>query len=147
MSASTPPIDKALIREQLHALGFGTDTRDGELIAVIGDLTHWFRVDTPGNRLTVTTAHPRVLRGRAATLAGELLATALNTLPGPGEVTFLPDVGILTVNFGFASCHPVPVEELDEFLLETLSTAVIVVERISTEIDALIERVEGVTGR
>ena len=147
MSASTPPIEKALIRARLHALGFDTDTRDGELIAVIGDLTHWFRVDTPGSRLTVTTAHPRVLRGRAEALAGELLATALNALPGPGEVTFLPDVGILTVNFEFVSGHPVPVGELDEFILETLSTAVIVVERISTEIEVLIQCVEGVAGR
>ncbi|MCK7660941.1 hypothetical protein JIM95_005985 [Corynebacterium sp. CCM 8835] len=146
MSTSTPAMDMRFIRERLHALGFGTGTRDGELIVIVGDLTYWFRMDGPGSRLTVTTAHPRVLRGRTETLAGEMLATALNTIPGPGEVSFLPDVGILAVTFDLPVREPVTAVELDEFIMETLSIGVVVAERISAELQPLIRRVGDLTG-
>ena len=146
MSETTQPIDMGRILDRLHALGFGTGTRDGELVVIVGELTYWFRGNESGDRLTVTTAHPRVLRGRTETLAGELLAGALNALPGPGEVSLLPDVGILTVTFGLPIRESVPVADLDEFILETLSTGVVVVERISAELEPLIGRVGEATG-
>ncbi|MBI8990039.1 hypothetical protein [Corynebacterium meridianum] len=141
-----PSIDIGLILDRLHALGLATGTRDGELVVDVGELTYWFRVDTPENRVVVTTAHPRILRGRVETLAGELLAGALNTIPGSGEVSLLPDVGILAVTFELSAAAPVAAVELDEFILQTLSTGVVIAERISAEIEPLIRRVEGVAG-
>ncbi|MBI8999489.1 hypothetical protein M0E87_01390 [Corynebacterium sp. CCM 9185] len=145
MPPSTSPTGIGVIRDRLHALGFGTGTRDGELIVIVGELTYWFKVCKPGDRLTVTTAYPRPLQGRTETLAGELLSAALNGIPGPGKVSLLPDVGILTVTFDFPLGAPIPAEELDEFILEALSTGVIVAERISAELDPLIRRVEDMT--
>ncbi|MCK7637518.1 hypothetical protein [Corynebacterium pygosceleis] len=137
--------DRSTLHARLLALGLESGTRDGELIVTVENLTFWFRTGTDSS-LTVTTAHPRVLGGENEITAGEILASALNTVSGNGRVVLLPDVGLLTVSFDLDGTAQATAGALDEFILSSLSRGVVTEARIREELDPLILRVAELTG-
>ena len=142
MTPLTITVDRDTIRERLRHLGVESGTRDGELIVVIEDLTFWIDIDSFDSALRMTTAHPRVLRGESEMLAGQLLASALNTVPDQGVVDLLPDVGILTVSFELAYHGNVELAVVDDFIVQSLSAGVVMNGRMGDELDPLIRKVQ-----